>query len=283
MNKPHDILIIVLFLLLWVLVFVFIVTVPYPFDQKELGNIDIKQKYIVDYLEDVVHPRTIIIGDTHGCVEELNELLEKVHFKQNRDRLIFIGDLIGKGPFSKDVLDVAINSSSTCIRGNHDHILINWYNSPEEKKPEMKPSYLKIAKSLSAEHWNYLLSCPLYDTLPEYKCILVHAGVEPDIPLEEQSAKMLMNIRNIESNGKGSKSQDLGTPWIDTWDGPELIIFGHDAIRGIQVKENEEGELIAMGLDSGAVYGGQLSAFVLPERKLLQMPAHKIYEQPKLK
>jgi len=232
---------------------------------------------LVQQLPECDDPRTIIIGDVHGCYEELVELLAKASYNPTKDRLIFVGDLVGKGPFSKQVVDLAIEYDAECIRGNHDHIVIEWYLSDGKRK--VKPTYLDIAKSFTQDNWNYLLSCDYYIELEDEHALLVHAGVEPGKSLAEQDPFVLMNIRNI-LDGAPSKSQD-GQAWVDTWEEEKLIIFGHDAVRGIQVREFDN-NLIALGIDSGAVYGGTLSAFVFPERKLIQTPAHKMYEKPSL-
>merc|ERR1712137_1508399 len=89
-------------------------------------------------------------------------------------------------------------------------------------------------------------------------------------------------MRNILMDGKGSKHAIEGIPWADTWKGPETIIFGHDAVRGIQIKKNADGKIIAVGLDTGACYGGKLSAFVYPEQKVVQQQALKVYETPNI-
>src|ERR1700704_4140167 len=69
--------------------------------------------------------RTVIVGDVHGCREELELLLERVGFTTG-DRLVFVGDLIARGPDSLGVLDVARRTGAIVVRGNHEEKLLAW-------------------------------------------------------------------------------------------------------------------------------------------------------------
>ena len=77
---------------------------------------------------------------------------------------------------------------------------------------------------------------------------------------------LMLTIRSIKADGTPSKRVD-GEPWASLWPGPELVVFGHDAVRGLQMYEH------AVGLDTGCVYGGRLSGYLLPERRLVQVDA----------
>src|SRR5271154_6373727 len=70
--------------------------------------------------------RTIIVGDVHGCRAELEKLLERVAFATG-DRLVFVGDLVARGPDSLGVLDVARQTGAVIVRGNHEEKLVNWW------------------------------------------------------------------------------------------------------------------------------------------------------------
>ena len=97
-----------------------------------------------------------------------------------------------------------------------------------------------------------------------------------------QDPFLVMNMRNILPDGSGSKSQGVGSAWVDTWNGPETILFGHDAVRGLQIKKNDSGEIIAVGLDTGACYGKNLTAFVFPDHSIVQQPSQRVYETPSI-
>jgi diadenosine tetraphosphatase ApaH/serine/threonine PP2A family protein phosphatase len=91
------------------------------------------------------------------------------------------------------------------------------------------------------------------------------------VPLREQRQEHLLNLRSITPGGKPSKRASDGVSWASFWKGPELILFGHDAVRGLQRHRH------AYGLDSGCVYGGRLTAYVLPEGRFYSVPARRGY------
>lgn len=133
--------------------------------------------------------RTIIIGDVHGCFREMQELLEKVEFQPGHDRLLFVGDLVGKGPDTIAVLQKVIEWKAICVRGNHEDIFVRYYHwmmNPNSKPPHMKSSYRKIARQLSPQHWKFILEMPLFIHLEYMNTLLVHAGFLPRVPLHEQ-------------------------------------------------------------------------------------------------
>ncbi len=102
--------------------------------------------------------------------------------------------------------------------------------------------------------------------------MIVHAGIIPNIPLEQQTISDMTKMRNVyftekNSIGEASESPDRGGPWAEIWQGPTHIYFGHDARRGLQLHP------FATGLDTGCCYGRQLSAVILPGHTIMQVQA----------
>lgn len=215
--------------------------------------------------------RTIIIGDIHGCIDELEALLMACG-REPRDEVVCVGDLIGKGPASCDVLNLCRSTGIKSVMGNHDYALIDYFGARQAgQQHKMRPGHLALAQLLTAQDWQYLRALPLYIELPPHKAIVVHAGLVPGLSLTAQPAELLMNIRTLTATGQGSRRPDAGPLWASRYDGPRFVFFGHHARAGLQQHPN------AIGLDTGCVYGGRLTACILPERRLVSVPARKTY------
>jgi predicted phosphodiesterase len=194
--------------------------------------------------------RTLVIGDVHGCSHELDELLALAEF----DEVVFVGDLVRKGPDSAGVVHRARELGARAVRGNHDHILL--CERPDDA-------------GLSGDDWRWLESLPLVIRLPEHHALVVHGGFMPDADPEGQDPELLMNMRSILASGAPSRSSDEGVAWASRWSGPEHVYFGHDTRRGLQIHP------FATGLDTGCVYGGRLTGAVLPAGDLVSVPSRQ--------
>jgi predicted phosphodiesterase len=214
--------------------------------------------------------RTIFIGDVHGCLTELEELLESCAYAQG-DRVVLAGDLVAKGPDSQGVLRLAAQLGAAAVRGNHDHAVLRWRDTPADLVPERATHHYQLARQLDADALRLLASFPLFLRLPEHEVIVVHGGLVPGIALEQQEPELLMNMRTLRPDGTGSRRPDDGPLWGSQWQGPELVIFGHHAMAGLQRHPK------ALGLDTGCVYGGRLSAYVLPDDRLFSVPSRSVY------
>jgi hypothetical protein len=208
--------------------------------------------------------RTIIVGDVHGCREELELLLDDVGFASG-DRLVFVGDLVARGPDSRGVLDIARQTGALIVRGNHEQKLLEWRDAKLTRlrgaaaKPVLLGRlHLAIAESLRPVDWTLLETSPLFLDLPEHAAQVVHAGVHPGIPASATRAETLLHIRTFHAGGHASSRSD-GPLWGASYVGPPHIVFGHNAAPGLQLHR------WATGLDTGCVYGRRLTALVLRE------------------
>ncbi|AEI64028.1 metallophosphoesterase [Corallococcus macrosporus] len=214
--------------------------------------------------------RTLFIGDVHGCAEELDALLTRCGWRPD-DRVVLVGDLVAKGPDSAGVVRRAREQGFLAVRGNHDAHVLRWHAGRGPRGKKLKPEHQHVLDTLTPEDWAWLESQPLYRCFPELNVVAVHGGLVPGVPLEAQKEDELLNLRSIMKDGTPSKRVDAGAPWASLWQGPELVIFGHDAMRGLQRYPH------AVGLDSGCVYGGKLSAYVMPEGRLVSVLAKRAY------
>ncbi|MDP2270382.1 MAG: metallophosphoesterase [Archangium sp.] len=210
--------------------------------------------------------RTLLIGDVHGCNDELGALL-KVAGWTPEDRLVLVGDLVAKGPDSAGVVQRARELGALAVLGNHDAHLLD-----VKAGLSKKAHHSKVAVTLRADDWRYLDQLPLWLDLPELNALVVHAGLIPTVELERQPKHVLLNMRSLDAEGQASMRVDGGVPWATRWPGPRHVVFGHDAMRGLQREAH------ATGLDSGCVYGRELTGLWLPEHRLVSVKAHRVWQ-----
>ena len=221
----------------------------------------------------VSYARTILIGDVHGCLPELERLLHEVAFDAASDRVILVGDLTAKGPDSAGVVAMARERGFGAVLGNHDAkvLSLRQAGSLDATRAAEPGTHAHVAARLGAGDWRYLEELPLYLSLPDLATLVVHGGLVPGVPLTEQPRHLLLNMRSITPKGEPSKRVHDGVPWGSRWPGPTHVVFGHDAVRGLQQHP------YATGLDTGCVYGRALTALILPERRLVSVPARRAY------
>jgi bis(5'-nucleosyl)-tetraphosphatase (symmetrical) len=195
--------------------------------------------------------RVIIIGDVHGCLRELEELLGVVCFQEGKDILVFVGDLVRKGPDSKGVVSLARKYNAKLVKGNHD-----LYATRDE-------NYLGLSK----EDLKYLTDAPLSLRIPAFNVLVVHAGMLPNVPVKLMSPNALMTMRNVVDGTIATDDAKMGVRWVNLWNGPQHVVFGHDSWRGYQDTP------FATGLDTGCIYGLKLTALVFPGRFPVSVPS----------
>jgi len=202
--------------------------------------------------------RTILIGDVHGCLAELQRLLDQVAYAST-DRLIFVGDLVARGPRSAGVVALCRRLDATVIRGNHEEKLLRWRQgkrSHDDGCETIGPMHLQVARELTEEDWAFLEATPLFYELPEHGLWVVHAGVLPGVPLAQQPRRALLTMRSIGELGEPLVRAG-SIPWGCRYLGPAHVVFGHHAQPRPQLYP------FATGIDTGCVYGGSLTAMVL--------------------
>lgn len=216
--------------------------------------------------------RTFVVGDVHGCADELDDLLRTLAFGRG-DRLVFVGDLVAKGPDSAGVVDRAREIGALAVVGNHELPVLRYADARRrgEAPTGVREGHASVARSLSDAALRWLENLPFTLPLQEFGVRVVHAGMAPGVALESQALDWLVNMRSLREDGSVSKRVDEGVPWASVYTGPEHLVFGHDAIRGLQRYPH------ATGLDTGCVYGGRLTALELPGFVLHSVPARKAY------
>lgn len=203
--------------------------------------------------------RSIFIGDVHGCARELERLLEAVQWSSS-DRVYFVGDLVARGPKSTGVLRIFRRIDARGVLGNHEDRLLEARAARKAGRPgpQLSPSHEHLMTRLPEKDWALLEALPLSLDVPEHGVRIVHAGVVPGVPIERQQRRDLLKMRALEPDGSATSSWRERS-WAADYTGPPHVVFGHNALTGLQLHPH------ATGLDSGCVYGGSLTALVLPE------------------
>jgi serine/threonine protein phosphatase 1 len=217
--------------------------------------------------------RLIAIGDIHGCHLEFAELLERVA-PTTDDQLILVGDLVNRGPDSGKVIDLAKQHGALALLGNHELRLLNY-------RKTKNPDYLRETdgdtfNQLRPDDWTYLEAMPLTHYVEELNTVFVHGGFLPTEPWQKQPASVVTRIQVIDSEGKPRKRADApdAPAWADLWSGPPFVVYGHTPRPEIYKLK------WSVGIDTACVMGGHLTAYILPEKRFVQVKARKRYFSP---
>jgi hypothetical protein len=232
--------------------------------------------------------KTYIVGDIHGCVNTLYKLLNLIHFVDGEDRLFCTGDLIDRGNFSTDVLQLFQGEFLyKSVRGNHDDKFLRWFkgnNVTLSEKDGNYGSHLQLQNSPYKDFYiNILESLPLV-LHPTKDTTVVHAGFYPwqnHLEFEEifdkkkrtcmyirhlnynSKLKPINQILNSGSNGKNEVFDESLPMWYDLYKEQEYggtVFFGHQPMKEPLIVE---GKTRIIGLDTGACFGNKLTCYCL--------------------
>jgi serine/threonine protein phosphatase 1 len=174
-----------------------------------------------------------VIGDVHGCRETLDRLLAVID-PGDEDLIVFVGDLVRKGPDSKGVVDtVRERKNFLSVRGNNEQKIIDGHDDIPD---------------LTANDLSFLESLPVLIAWGD--SLVVQGGVDPRKPLSEHSESELLTMRSLVSGGSYDRPY-----WFETRRESPRVFFGHTVLSEPFATD------WAVGLDTGCVHGGQLTAY----------------------
>ena len=203
--------------------------------------------------------RAIIIGDVHGCYFELRALLEEIGLRPS-DRLFFVGDLITKGPAHREVLDfVRATRHCASVVGKSELALLRLWRGHNASLTRPQLQTMAALGDAFPRYMEWIAGFPRLIEMSDF--VVVHSGLRPGVALEKQKVDDLTQLLSLEESG---------IPWFDQYEG-KTAVFGHWVFDAPLLRKN------AIGIDTGCVYGNTLSAIILPERRLVSVPAVKAY------
>ena len=228
---------------------------------------------LANFIAHCMNGRLIAIGDIHGCHLEFAELLERIAPTRD-DRLILVGDLVNRGPDSLRVIDLAKQHRALALLGNHEWRLLNYRKTKD--RDFLKETDEETFARLRPEDWEFLEAMPLTHYVEELNTVFVHGGFLPNEPWQKQPASVVTRIQVIDSEGKPRKRADApdAPSWADLWSGPPFVVYGHTPRPEIYKLK------WSVGIDTGCVMGGHLTAYLLPEKRFVQVKARKRYYSP---
>lgn len=212
--------------------------------------------------------RRFVIGDVHGHYDALIALFEAIAPDQE-DEIYFLGDLIDRGDQSAEVVKFVMDNNYNCLLGNHEIMLLNILGSGEVV-PQLFQSWLQnggyatvtsYGNKIPQEHIDWFFQLPLYLDLGDFW--LVHAGVNPQMPIEDQTSDQFCWIRDEFHSSKAPYFED------------KLIITGHTitfTFPGIKSGQLAAGEGW-LSIDTGVYHHtqGWLTALELNEPMVYQV------------
>ena len=213
--------------------------------------------------------RTIVVGDIHGCFDELTDLLNLIDLKSD-DRVVAVGDLIVKGEKNRQVLDLFMHDERfSSVIGNQDGALSRYWQGDAVKLTKAQKATCAELELNRPRYSDYLQSLPYLIDLGSH--LVVHAGVRPGVPLDHQAAADLTELRTMGADPASRK----GVPWYEVYRGEKIVLFGHWPAS--QPRRAQ----CAIGLDTGCVYGGRLTGYIIETEQFVAVPARRIYDRPK--
>jgi protein phosphatase len=237
-----------------------------------------------------------IVGDIHGCFDELLELLGVLGYQPvgNADgaptsfshpekrRVIFLGDLVDRGPKICEVLrlvmNMVANGSALCVPGNHEMKLLRKLRGKDVKLSHGMQQSVEQLETQSPEFRSTVAKF-IDDLVSHYvldggKLVVAHAGLKESMHGRGSGA-----VRSFSLFGETTgETDEYGLPvrhnWATEYRGKATVVYGHTPVLEAEWLNN------TICVDTGCVFGGKLTALRYPEREIEQVEAHRIYCEP---
>lgn len=249
---------------------------------------------------------TVLVGDIHGCYDELQELLAAINFHPEKIRLIFCGDYGNRGPKSAECIwfirALCEKGAAEALMGNHEnqhirrrgHEISKALSGKENPMKPMSPNDSEYHSKLSDSDIAWMRKLPLKIHIRD-NWWAIHGGLEPFYDFNHQSPEQIIRCRYVSngtyvtSNGKliergrAVPMENMMQPthslyWTDLWNGPQSIVYGHcvHSLHTPLIDKRPNG-VKCVGIDTGCVFGGHLTAFFLEKNEFVKVKAKRTY------
>ncbi len=233
-----------------------------------------------------------VIGDVHGCHEELRALLTALGYEIDPDglsarhphgrRAVFLGDLVDRGPATPAVLRLVMGmtgeGSALCIPGNHEVKLLRALNGRNVTTGHgLAQSLEQLAAEppeFSKQVVSFLDGLISHFVLDEGRLVVAHAGLPANM-----QGRASATVRSFALYGDTTGETDeyglpVRYPWAEDYRGEATVVYGHTPVpEAVWLNRT-------ICIDTGCVFGGQLTALRYPERELVSVPAKEVYYEP---
>ncbi|WP_186575737.1 bis(5'-nucleosyl)-tetraphosphatase PrpE [Aquibacillus kalidii] len=239
-----------------------------------------------------------VIGDIHGCLEELHELFDKLHYVWDSDKHIpihpdgripvFIGDLTDRGPNSIEVIDLVYkmvieHDYAKYVPGNHCNKLYRYFLGNKVKQQhglettvaEYKHLNSKQQKLIRHHFMTLYEKAELYLQLHDVNAVIAHAGISEKL-IGSTSKKVKTFVLYGDITGETHPDgRPVRRDWAQDYAGDQWIVYGHTPVKEPRVVNK------TINIDTGCVFGNKLTAFSLPEETTVSVKSNQSFLEEK--
>ncbi|MEV0007020.1 polynucleotide kinase-phosphatase [Streptomyces sp. NPDC047973] len=230
-----------------------------------------------------------IIGDIHGCSSELDTLLAELGYKDGAHpegrTAVFVGDLVDRGPDSPGVLrrvmSMVASGNALCVPGNHENKLGRYLKGRKVQHSHGLAETIEQLEREDAEHPEFREQVAQFiDGLVSHyvldggKLVVCHAGL-PEKYHGRTSGRVRSHALYGETTGETDEfGLPVRYPWAEDYRGSAAVVYGHTPVPVASWVNN------TLCLDTGAVFGGRMTALRWPEREIVDVPAERVWYEP---
>ncbi len=221
--------------------------------------------------------RTFIVGDVHGCAEDLESLLGRAGFRSGRDSLVLCGDLIDRGPDPRGVIEIARRCNAIAVLGNHEEKHIRYRRKTEAERQRMPMPHPSTHLALTDEDFDWMDRMPLTVSLGG-RITVVHGGFSRDVPRTRPTLQACrVRYVSVDTGNYLPLSDGITRPpravhWTEMYRGRKPVIYGHHSYLEAHWTQNGKAAW-TLGLDTGCCFGGSLTGYWLGREEIVVQPA----------